>query len=115
MADEEEKEKDQKDAKANILETLASSGDNWVKLGTLLLVAITGGGNFLATTKTGEFNAEEIRRGLQEIHDLHDQLSTMVDRQRRMADQIEDIGRRQTWPNYQMNPTLLPSPTPNGH
>ena len=112
MADEEGEKKDEK---TGILEILASSGDNWVKLGTLLLVAITGGGNFLATTKTGEFNAEEIRRGLQEIHDLHDQLSTMVDRQRRMADQIEDIGRRQTWPNYQMNPTLLPSPTPNGH
>jgi hypothetical protein len=99
--------------KLKLLESIASGGDNWIKFGTLLLVVITGGGNFLATTKTGEFNAEEIRRGLQEIHDLHDQLSTMVDRQRRMADQVDDINRRQMWPNYQMNPSL-PTPTP-GH
>jgi hypothetical protein len=97
--------------KLKLLESIASGGDNWIKFGTLLLVAITGGGNFLATTKTGEFNAEEIRRGLQEIHDLHDQLSTMVDRQRRMADQVEDLSRSLYRPYA---PYAQPTSTP-GH
>jgi len=111
-----EQEQPQKeDEKTSILSILASSGDNWIKLGTLLLVAITGGGNFLATTKTGEFNAEEIRRGLIEIHDLHDQLSTMVDRQRRMADQVEDLSRNLYRPYVPYSPrSPEANPTP-GH
>ena len=96
--------------KLKLLESIASGGDNWIKFGTLLLVAITGGGNFLATTKTGEFNAAEITRGLNEIHDLHDQLSASMERQRRMSNQLDDLTRELYRPYA---PYARPSPTPN--
>jgi hypothetical protein len=79
---------------AALLGNIASGGDNWVKIATLVLVAISGGGNFLATTKSSEFNSEEIRRGIQEIHDIHDQLQITIDRQKDMYNLVRDIDRR---------------------
>jgi len=45
---------------AALLNTLASTGDHWVKLGTLALVAVVGIGNWLATWNSSDRNKEEI-------------------------------------------------------
>ena len=58
-----------------LLMTLASSGDNWVKLGTLGLVALSGVGNWVTTNQ----NAQETRHRVDdvraqaaaEIHELY--------------------------------------------
>jgi hypothetical protein len=100
---------------AALLESVASGGDRWVKIATLALVALSGGGNFLATTKTADFNAGEIDRGLKEIHDLHDVLMSSLDRQKDMYQLIRDIDRR-TSRRDGWNPTQIPpypSPTPH--
>jgi hypothetical protein len=97
------------DAKTALLESIASGGDRWVKIGTLALVALTGGGNFLATTKTSEYNADEIRRGLFEIHNLHDQLQSTIDRQKDMYRVLQDIDRRTSRDGY---PLPQPNPSP---
>jgi hypothetical protein len=100
--------------KLALLNTLASSGDNWVKIGTLVLVAISGGGNFLATTKTSEYNAEEIRRGLAEIHDLHDALQSTLDRQKDMYDIVRRLERRSLIRGGGF-PDQPPTPVPSPH
>ena len=43
-----------------LLTTLASSGDNWVKLGTLVLVGLAGLGNLVTTWNSSNRNREEI-------------------------------------------------------
>jgi hypothetical protein len=101
-----------KNGTAALLESVASGGDRWVKIATLALVALSGGGNFLATTKTADFNSTEINRSLKEIHDLHDVLMSSLDRQKDMYQLIRDIDRR-TSRRDSWNPSQLPSlPTP---
>lgn len=90
-----------KNGKDAVLQTLASSGDNWVKLGTLALVAISGGGNFFATTKTGGLNAEEIHRTTQEIHELYDAINTSLERQKRIEQSLNEVKR---WQQNYKNP-----------
>jgi hypothetical protein len=70
---------------------LAQSGDNWVKLATLVLIAITGGGNFLATKSTADFNSTEIRQATREIHDLYPKLDDAIRRQIRMQESIDRL------------------------
>src|ERR1700746_1867710 len=53
--------------KLALLQTLASSGDNWVKLGTLALVALSGIGNFLTTKDQGHRNRHEVEAQTHEI------------------------------------------------
>jgi hypothetical protein len=50
----------QPDGMTQLLTTLASSGDNWVKLGTLVLVGLAGLGNWVATWNSSNRNREEI-------------------------------------------------------
>jgi hypothetical protein len=70
---------------------LATGGDNWVKLATLVLIAISGGGNFLATKSTAEFNSAEIQRATHEIHDLYPKLDEAIRRQQRMQESLDRL------------------------
>lgn len=49
-----------KNGLTSVLTTLASSGDNWVKLGTLGLVALSGFSNWVATWNSSDRNKQEI-------------------------------------------------------
>lgn len=89
---------------SGLLTTIAGGGDNWIKLATLALVAISGSGNFLATTKTADYNGDEIRRAVQEIHDIHGVLVQTVDRQKDMYDIVRRLERR-SWNSSQPTPT----------
>src|SRR5258708_31063644 len=97
--------------KSEILKTLASSGDNWVKIGTLVLVALSGGGNFFATKQAESTNEREMQRLLhrieefqssredaidrtfREVHELHSILNDSYERQKRMAGQLDELSK----------------------
>ncbi len=74
-----------------LLSTLAASGDNWVKMGIMVMVAVSGGGNFLATKQTARATDHEISQALREIHDLHEQLNASIQRQKEIRDLLEKI------------------------
>lgn len=90
---------DPKNGVIGLLNTLAASGDNWVKFGTLALVVVTGGGNWLATQKTAESNYDHIQaartdtrndilKAVQETHQIHDALEETVQRQKEMHEML---------------------------
>lgn len=66
----------------NVLTALATSGDTWVKLGTLLLVAISGLGNFVATEQSGSSTRGQLEK---EIHEIYAALDRNRDTFRQIA------------------------------
>lgn len=82
----------------SVLSTLASSGDNWVKLGTLALVAVSGIGNFVQTQRTGAENRHQIDRDVREIWQALDRNKDEFHRMVQDSDQtrklLEDLNRR---------------------
>ena len=75
--------------KLAILQTLASSGDSWVKLGTLILVGISGLGNFLTTKETGRATRAEVDTLLHQVNEIHERQANYLSH----ADQIPEIER----------------------
>jgi hypothetical protein len=73
VPDEVSKPKD--NGKIALLTQLASSGDNWVKLGIMILVGVSGIGNFINTSQTGEavsrLSKEEAEQIQKEIHTIY--------------------------------------------
>jgi hypothetical protein len=84
-------------SKINAVANILSSGntDTWVKLGTLVLVALSGGGNFFATKQAERVTAGDAEKAVREIHDLHDQLNGMVQRQKEMHDMLEKLSKKE--------------------
>jgi hypothetical protein len=81
--------------KMALLTTLASSGDNWVKLGIMFMVGISGLGNWVATQRTSEdqknltkTEANEVRAEIRDIYhkvsDLHGALDDFESRQNKL-------------------------------
>lgn len=97
--------------KSEILKTLASSGDNWVKIGTLILVALSGGGNLFATKQAEGQNQQEMQRVLHQIqefqnsrqididrmfketHELHSIANDIYERQKQMAARLDELSK----------------------
>src|ERR1700745_1999102 len=90
-----EKEPSNANGKMALLTTLASSGDNWVKLGIMVMVGISGLGNWVATTRTSDDQknltkqeANEVRNQIRDIYrkvdDLHGALDGFEGRQNKM-------------------------------
>jgi hypothetical protein len=83
-----------------LLHTLAQSGDKYVQFGILVLVTLSGIGNWFATQSTGNQNLQgqdrirdEMRQKLDEIHrwvksDLHEEVSGFESRQRSALDKL---------------------------
>jgi len=84
------------DKKAEDSPTISSAvakiinGDNGQKL-LMALVLLSGGGNFWNTQNSNRLSQEEIQRSLIEIHQLHDVLQPMLDRQKQMDENITAI------------------------
>jgi hypothetical protein len=89
---------------------LTSSGDNWVKLGTLALVALSGLGNWIATQRNSdEINAngallraqraqvvKEVGRMRDEVNEIYRQFSGIVERQKQDVAMINKSLENQT-------------------
>ena len=82
---------DAKHGMAELLSSIGASGDNWLKLITIVLIALTGGGNFLATKSASQFNASEIERATGEVHDIHLVLNSSLERQKRLEQMLTEI------------------------
>jgi hypothetical protein len=70
-----EASKSRDNGKIALLTQLAASGDNWVKLAIMVLIGISGIGNFINTRQTGyqvsRLSKEEAEQIKKEIHEMH--------------------------------------------
>jgi hypothetical protein len=73
---------------------LASGADNWVKLATIGLIILSGGGNWLATWRTGDENRQEVNQAINEVHQLYNQLNNSMDRQRDILDTVKRLEQK---------------------
>jgi hypothetical protein len=73
---------------------LSSGGDVSVKLITLGLVVVSGGGNFFATNSLSNQEREDRDRAIREIHAVHDSIFEAIKRQKELEDTLDDIKRR---------------------
>ena len=80
--------------KNGLLQLIFGSGDTTVKLVTIALVVISGGGNFLATNNLSNQERDDRDRAVREIHDLHEALDTAFRRQKDIAEELEEINRK---------------------
>jgi hypothetical protein len=86
-------ENEEKPAAKNLLTGLLEGGDQSVKLITLALVVITGGGNLFATKQAASVTDSELNRAVEEIHQLHAELTASMDRQKQMYQMIEQLAK----------------------
>ena len=83
---------DEENPKEGILgKLLSNGGDSTVKLITLALVVVSGGGNLLATKQTASTTDQEIARATQEIHELYTELKASMDRQKQMQQSLDKL------------------------
>jgi hypothetical protein len=73
---------------------LSNGGDATVKLVTLALVIVSGGGNLWATRDSAQLNHREVERAIAEMHDLHRQLSDQVQRSKHIEDMLEKLSAK---------------------
>jgi hypothetical protein len=88
-----------------LLTVLAQSGDKWIQFAVLVLVGITGLGNWLATQNTSQQQLQGQQRIRDEViqqvgqsyrwtKDLHDQIDDFEKRQKQIMDNQSQIIRR---------------------
>lgn len=80
--------------RTELIATLAGSGDNWIKLITIVLIALSGGGNFFATREASRLNEHEVNRALREIHDVHGVMDEALSRQKHLEQILEEIRKK---------------------
>jgi hypothetical protein len=73
-------------SKKDLLATLLSDPDRLIKLATIALILISGGGNLFATKGVEHTNTEEWNRAIREIHDLHSAFSGALERQKQILE-----------------------------
>jgi hypothetical protein len=57
--------------KNGLLQTIFASGDTTIKLLTMALIVISGGGNFISTQQNGQANRKEVDQVVTEVHQLY--------------------------------------------
>jgi hypothetical protein len=80
--------------KNGLLKNILENSDSTIKLVTLALVIVSGGGNLLATKSLTDREKENVKRALTRIYDLHDQLDAMERRQQGIENTVEEINRK---------------------
>jgi hypothetical protein len=69
----------------------SANTDNVVKLGTLALVIVSGGGNLFATKEAERSTDHEIRKAIQEIHEIHAVFDSSIERQKRLEKMLKEL------------------------
>jgi molybdopterin converting factor small subunit len=72
--------------KKDLLHSLLSDPDRLIKLVTIALILISGGGNLFATKGVERTNTEEWDRAIKEIHEMHTALAGALERQKKILD-----------------------------
>ena len=78
----------------SLLEQFIGGGDQSIKLITLALVAISGGGNFFATKQAERVTSEDAEKAVKEIHELHEQLFDTINRQKDMLEILKKLNHQ---------------------
>lgn len=82
----------------NVLSTLAMSGDKWVQLAIVVLVALSGGGNWLATNRgvgVAEDNSAGISRAIKQINEIHSVFDDAMKRQKEINADVKTSLQRE--------------------
>jgi hypothetical protein len=79
---------------AALLQTIFSSGDTVIKLLTMALIVISGGGNFLATKSLTDREKANVKHALERIYDVQESVQAMDRRQRAMEQTLEEINQK---------------------
>jgi hypothetical protein len=69
---------------------------NQLNIPTLVLILLTGGGNFFQGVQLGQEGHEERDRALREIHQLYGRISDFEDRQQKSLDNQKEIIKSNT-------------------
>jgi hypothetical protein len=81
---------DEENPKKGILEKLLSEGgDSTVKLITLALVVVSGGGNLLATKQTANDTDKELDRAIKEVHEIRAVIDDSIARQKEILEALK--------------------------
>lgn len=65
-----------------------------LNLPTLVAVLVMSGGNLWETRSGNDFNAKELERAIEEIHQLYPRLNEAIERQKRMQDSLDQLARQ---------------------
>jgi hypothetical protein len=76
-----------------LLTTVAQSGDNWVKLATLALIALSGIGNWFATKSDGHATREDVSRVIHEVHEIYGNQAGYV-QQLKTIEEVSQLSRQ---------------------
>jgi hypothetical protein len=83
----------------SLLSTLASSGDKAIQFGILIMVGLSGLGNFLATRNNGDETRTQVNvareQAFRDLRDLHNALDDFEKRQKAMLEGIQLSARNQ--------------------
>lgn len=81
---------------------LAKGGNQYVQLATILVVVLSGGGNFLGTWQTGREtqrlsreDREDVLKAMREIHQIHDVIDETVRRQQDIQAKVNQLANQQ--------------------
>jgi hypothetical protein len=78
----------------SLLQTIFASGDTTIKLLTMALVIISGGGNFFATKSLSDREKANVKHALERIYEVRDKLDAMERRQKGMEITLEEVNRK---------------------
>jgi hypothetical protein len=73
--------------KNGLLQTIFSQGDTTIKLLTMALIVISGGGNLLATKTLTDREKANVKHALDQIYEVQDQL-------KQIRNTLDDIQRK---------------------
>jgi hypothetical protein len=74
-----------------VLAGIFGGGDQSIKLITLALVAVSGGGNFFATREVGRISDQEAQRAIHQLNDLDRRLDDTTERQKQMFELLKKM------------------------
>jgi hypothetical protein len=80
--------------KNGLLQTIFSQGDTTIKLLTMALIVISGGGNLLATKTLTDREKANVKHALERIYEVRDKLDGMERRQKGMETTLEEVNRK---------------------
>jgi hypothetical protein len=78
----------------SLLQTIFASGDTTIKLVTMALIVVTGGGNFFATKSLSDRERANVKHALEQIYDVQHKLNDVIRRQKDIENLVENIDRK---------------------
>jgi hypothetical protein len=88
-----------KNGLVTLLSSLATSGDKWIQFGILVLVGLSGLGNWVATNNNGGETRTQVnvarQQAFRDLHELRDALDDFEKRQKAVLESLQVSARNQ--------------------